>query len=53
MKMTPKLYPLKFQPQLKEKVWGGNKLSSDFGKKVLAILVKVGRFRELKEVFLW
>lgn len=28
-----KLYPLKFVPLLKEKVWGGNKLTSDFGKR--------------------
>lgn len=28
----PQLYPLKFHPQLKEKVWGGNKLVSVLGK---------------------
>ncbi|MAL60930.1 MAG: mannose-6-phosphate isomerase [Flavobacteriaceae bacterium] len=28
-----KLYPLKFHPQLKEKVWGGSKLVSVLGKK--------------------
>jgi len=27
-----KLYPLKFQPVLKEKVWGGNRLASLYGK---------------------
>jgi mannose-6-phosphate isomerase len=27
------LYPIKFEPILKEKVWGGNKLVSKFGKK--------------------
>lgn len=31
MNSTP-LYPLKFVPQLKEKVWGGNKLLSNLGK---------------------
>jgi mannose-6-phosphate isomerase len=31
----PTLYPLKFQPILKEKVWGGNKLMQLFGKKEL------------------
>ena len=29
----PKLYPLKFVPELKEKIWGGNKLSSILNKK--------------------
>ncbi|MFT4849261.1 MAG: mannose-6-phosphate isomerase [Sediminicola sp.] len=29
------LYPLKFQPILKEKVWGGNKLAHFFGKEEL------------------
>lgn len=29
----PKLYPLKFYPHLKEKVWGGTKLISVLGKK--------------------
>ncbi len=29
----PSLYPLKFQPQLLEKVWGGNKLALHLGKK--------------------
>jgi mannose-6-phosphate isomerase len=28
----PTLYPLKFEPVLKEKVWGGNKLAKFFGK---------------------
>ncbi len=27
------LYPLKFQPILKEKIWGGTKLSKQFNKK--------------------
>ena len=27
------LYPLKFKPILKEKIWGGNTLASDYGKK--------------------
>jgi len=27
------LYPLKFQPILKDKIWGGNTLASDYGKK--------------------
>lgn len=30
----PPLYPLKFQPLLKEKVWGGEKLDKDFCKNV-------------------
>jgi len=29
------LYPLKFQPILKEKIWGGNKLKTILGKKTL------------------
>lgn len=32
MKNNPDLYPLKFTPILKEKVWGGTKLSHLFGK---------------------
>lgn len=31
----PTLYPLKFEPILKEKVWGGNKLAQLFGKEHL------------------
>lgn len=31
---TTKLYPLKFTPILKEKVWGGSSLVSAFGKKI-------------------
>jgi mannose-6-phosphate isomerase len=31
----PTLYPLKFEPVLKEKVWGGNKLAQFFGKQDL------------------
>lgn len=30
--MTKSLYPLKFQPILKEKIWGGKKLHQQFGK---------------------
>lgn len=30
---VPDLYPLKFQPQLKEKVWGGDSLRTRLGKK--------------------
>ncbi len=30
---TTQLYPLKFEPILKEKIWGGQKLNSHFGKK--------------------
>lgn len=30
--MTETLYPLKFQPILKEKIWGGQKLQQQFGK---------------------
>ena len=32
MSKTPKLYPLKFEPILKEKVWGGNRLASIYQK---------------------
>ncbi len=31
--MTSKLYPLKFEPQLKYRVWGGEKLEKNLGKK--------------------
>ena len=31
--MTTKLYPLKFQPILKEKIWGGTKLKTLLNKK--------------------
>lgn len=34
MKLKPDLYPLKFTPILKEKVWGGTKLSRLFGKEL-------------------
>ncbi|GHC64895.1 type I phosphomannose isomerase catalytic subunit [Ulvibacter litoralis] len=34
MKKKPELYPLKFIPILKEKVWGGTKLSRLFGKEL-------------------
>jgi len=27
------LYPIKFEPVLKEKVWGGNSLTKKYGKK--------------------
>ena len=30
------IYPIKFEPILKEKIWGGNKLASLFNKKVLS-----------------
>lgn len=33
LKGTHKLYPLKFEPILKEKVWGGSKLHTSFNKK--------------------
>ncbi len=32
--MNHSLYPLKFKPILKERIWGGNKLQSLFGKKI-------------------
>ena len=33
--ITKELYPLKFSPILKEKIWGGNKLKEQFGKKTV------------------
>ncbi len=30
--MTKKLYPLKFQPILKTKIWGGNRLVKEYSK---------------------
>ena len=30
--MNKQLYPLKFSPVLKEKIWGGEKLNNLFGK---------------------
>ena len=41
------LYPLKFHPQLKEKVWGGNKLASLLGKEAKG---KIGESWELSGV---
>ena len=32
--MNPKLYPLKFDPIYKERIWGGNKLNSFLGKDI-------------------
>ena len=30
------LYPLKFKPRYKERIWGGNKLKSSLGKDIPA-----------------
>lgn len=32
--MTPELYPLQFTPILKERIWGGTKLKTEFGKPI-------------------
>ena len=45
-------YPLKFTPILKDKIWGGTKLVTQFNKNSnLKILGKVGKFLILKEMF--
>lgn len=46
--MSNKLYPLKFQPILKEKIWGGNKLKSILNKKTN--LNNVGESWEISDV---
>jgi len=43
------LYPLKFEPILKEKVWGGNLLAADYGKKQ-GNLKNIGESWELSAV---
>lgn len=43
------LYPLKFEPILKEKIWGGNALATRFGKKAPAD-AKIGESWELSAV---
>jgi len=43
------LYPLKFEPILKEKVWGGNSLAADYGKKQ-GNLKNIGESWELSAV---
>lgn len=43
------LYPLKFEPILKEKIWGGNSLADHFGKKA-GKLKNVGESWELSSV---
>ena len=42
------LYPMKFQPILQEKIWGGDKLSSQFNKK--SIRTNIGESWELSGV---
>ncbi len=44
-----KLYPLKFEPILKEKIWGGNSLSDHYGK-VAGNLKNIGESWELSAV---
>ncbi|MEL6812803.1 MAG: type I phosphomannose isomerase catalytic subunit [Bacteroidota bacterium] len=44
---TSNLYPLKFEPQLKEKVWGGTQLSEQFEKKAEG---KIGESWEISGV---
>ncbi len=46
--MKNNLYPLKFQPILKERIWGGDKLKSVFGKPTT--LSQVGESWELSDV---
>ena len=46
--MSTQLYPLKFQPILKEKIWGGNKLQSVLDKKTK--LNNVGESWEVSDV---
>lgn len=48
MKTRPHLYPLKFTPILKQKVWGGNKLKQLFNKK--SKLSNIGESWELSGV---
>lgn len=43
-----KLYPLKFQPILKERIWGGNKLITKLNKK--SELKKIGESWEISDV---
>lgn len=43
--MSMQLYPLKFEPVLKDKIWGGVKLNQLFGKKALS--AKLGESWEL------
>lgn len=47
--MSQKLYPLKFQPIFKEKIWGGNKLHKHLGK-YTDVDQKVGESWELSAV---
>ena len=42
------LYPLKFQPILKDKIWGGKKLKTQFNKK--SDLNNVGESWEISDV---
>jgi mannose-6-phosphate isomerase len=44
------LYPLKFEPVLKEKVWGGNALATRFNKKSNESLHNIGESWELSAV---
>jgi len=46
--MTTKLYPLKFQPILKEKIWGGKKLKSILNKE--SDLPNIGESWEISDV---
>lgn len=47
--MTSKLYPLKFEPQLKYRVWGGEKLEKSLGKKSIGE-DKIGESWEISAV---
>lgn len=48
--MSEGLYPLKFIPQYKERIWGGDKLKKVLGKDVPANIVKCGESWEISAV---
>ncbi len=48
--MSPTLYPLKFTPILKERIWGGNKLQTLMGKKLPKGMLRCGESWEISGV---
>ncbi|HRX68752.1 MAG TPA: mannose-6-phosphate isomerase [Tenuifilaceae bacterium] len=48
--MSSNLYPLKFEPILKKRIWGGSKLVSDYGKKGQIAEAQIGESWELSSV---
>ena len=48
--MSSALYPLKFEPILKPRIWGGNKLVNDYGKKGLSGEANIGESWEISSV---